>query len=340
MASRISARSRAAQSATGLCLVLGLAWFSQTPAYLQGFPATAWIRGLLRTLGSYYGLVLLLELSLRPERSSPRFPRLASLTAAGSLAALLQTRADAGLGKALAEASSGWTWASFISDQVVSWAVLTGLGTPFVLGLVRLRERFNQEVALRREAQDAALRAKLAPHFIFNTLNTLKAQLELDPRAAGATADRLAALFRQVLERSDRATIPLREELAFVEAYLGIERARLGSRLKVTVEVAEDLEAAELPPMALQALVENAIVHGIAPREEGGEVRIQARWNGEGPFRKLQVRVENPVAPGARPGTGTGLRVLRERLLRPDDLTTGLVGGLFRAEFVWRGAAA
>jgi len=231
-------------------------------------------------------------------------------------------------------------WAQFFSPRVFVWA----FATLVVFGMLRNAEQARaeaaSEAALRREAQDVAMRARLAPHFIFNALNTLKAQTELDPRAAGTTADRLAALLRQVLERADRPTVPLREELEFVEAYLGIERARLGDRLRVRLEVAEDVEGVEVPPMSLQALVENAVVHGIAPREAGGELFISAGWDGTGPFRKLRVRVENPVAHGARPGTGTGLRVLQGRLLRPEDLRTEQRDDRFLAEFIWRGVAA
>ncbi|MGA8892432.1 MAG: histidine kinase, partial [Anaeromyxobacteraceae bacterium] len=189
-----------------------------------------------------------------------------------------------------------------------------------------------------REARDAALRARLAPHFIFNALGTLQAQIEKDPAAAAATTDALARLFRQALAAAERPLVPLREELEFVEAYLGIERARLGGRLRVKIDVPEDLEEVELPPLSLQVLVENAVRHGIAPREDGGEIRLQVRRTGAGENPGIVLTVENPVAPASTPGTGTGLAALRGRLRLPGDLTTGRVGDRFRAEFFW-GAA-
>ena len=207
-----------------------------------------------------------------------------------------------------------------------------------VLGLAFHRlAAHRQEAERQRElaalAAQAALRAKLAPHFLFNTLNTLHAQIETDPKGAQATTDRLAQLFRRLVAVADQAVIPLKEELAFVEGYLGLEQARLGGRLRVSVEVSEDLEAASIPPLSLQVLVENAIKHGVAPLEEGGEVRIGAgRYDGA-----LHLWVEDP-GPGtsAQKGTGTALETLRQRLERPTDLRMEWVEGRHRVSLLWR----
>jgi two-component sensor histidine kinase len=232
-----------------------------------------------------------------------------------------------------------------MSPRVAAWAIFSVALWLLLLRFYRHRAEASAQSRLRREAEDSALRARLAPHFIFNALNTLKAQIELAPTEAAATADRLASLFRQVLSLTDRPTVPLREELAFVEAYLGIERARLGKRLRVRLDIAEELEAATVPTLSLQVLVENAVKHGVAPRQEGGEVLIWARWSGPGSGRRLQVGVESPAAPGARPatasnGTGTGLQALRGRLERPDDLVVDSQADRFRVQFSCRGLAA
>lgn len=182
-------------------------------------------------------------------------------------------------------------------------------------------------------AREQALRAKLAPHFIFNTLNTLHAQIDQDPRGAQATTERLAQLFRQVIEASDQVTIPLKEELAFVEAYLGIEQARLGERLRVSIQVPEELEHAGVPPLSLQVMVENAIKHGVAPLERGGEIRIGAERTGGAVY----LWVEDPGSGlSAHRGTGTALDTLRQRLERPEDLVMGMVDGRYRVGFRWR----
>ena len=197
----------------------------------------------------------------------------------------------------------------------------------------------EQTLAVKRssfdllDAREQALRAKLAPHFIFNTLNTLHAQIEADPRGAQATTERLATLFRQVIEASDQSTIPLKQELSFVEAYLGIEQARLGERLKVRVDIPEELEFAQVPPLSLQVLVENAVKHGIAPLERGGEIRISARRE-DG---ILVVEVSDPgTGIGGQTGTGTALETLRARLASPGDLNLARAGDRTVASFRWR----
>ncbi len=212
-----------------------------------------------------------------------------------------------------------------------------------VIGLVldqveKRRAAADQTARQLREARDAALRARLAPHFIFNALGTLQAQIEKDPAAATATADALARLFRQALAAAGRPTVPLREELEFVEAYLGIERSRLGHRLRVKIDVPEELEQIEVPPLSLQVLVENAVQHGIAPREDGGEVVVRARRSAPGENEGIVLSVENPLAPSSRPGTGNGLETLRGRLANPGDLAVSSSGGVFHAEFRWSAA--
>jgi hypothetical protein len=192
---------------------------------------------------------------------------------------------------------------------------------------------YRETVRLGFDLREQGLRTKLAPHFIFNTLNTLHAQIEADPKGAQVTTENLANLFRELLTVSDRSTIPLKQELAFVEAYLGIEQARLGERLKVTIQVSEELESAEVPPLSLQVLVENAIKHGVAPLEQGGEVRIGAeRRDGV-----LHLWVEDPGTGFSElKGTGTALETLRQRLEKPEDLEMGMVDGVHRVGFRWR----
>jgi hypothetical protein len=326
-------------------LVLGSAGVAQTSFYTRGIPAGSLARWLVDQPPNW-AVIWLFALGTTAGKPSAvpmlRFKRFASVSIAGALVALFLS-AVAGITPEVARgpAPGDVLWIPFLSERQFTWLVMTALGSTAVMHVLRLIESLGREVALRREAQDVALRAKLAPHFIFNALNTLKAQIELDPAGAGATADRLAALFRQVLERTDRSTVPLREELGFVEAYLGIERARLGDRLRVKVEIAEDLESVLIPPLALQVLVENGVKHGVAPQADGGELRIWARWSKEGP-RRLLVGVESPAGDGdaeGAPGTGTGLAALRGRLAQPEDLSLWRREDRFFAEFAWQAAA-
>jgi LytS/YehU family sensor histidine kinase len=115
-----------------------------------------------------------------------------------------------------------------------------GIWLAMVLLVWRLVEVLSQKVheasnqaQLAAEARGLALRSRLAPHFLFNSLATLKAQLRRDPEGAEDSVDHLAAMFRQLVEVVNLTRIPLRRELEFVDAYLSLERARFGSRLQV-----------------------------------------------------------------------------------------------------------
>jgi len=136
-----------------------------------------------------------------------------------------------------------------------------------------------------------------------------------------------------VIEVSERPAIPLKQELTFVEGYLGIEKARLGDRLQVIIDVPGELESVAIPPLSLQVLVENAVKHGISQLEAGGAVRVRATGDGQ----ILVLSVEDPGdGRGAGVGTGTALETLRKRLERPEDLVLAPCTGGFRASFRWR----
>ena len=182
------------------------------------------------------------------------------------------------------------------------------------------RDRELEAVRLQAEltqAQLAALRMQLQPHFLFNTLHTI-ASLVRDGRgeAATTTIARLGELFRQTLGHSQRNEVPLREELGFVEAYLEIEQTRFSDRLAVRFDVDPETLDARFPTMALQPLVENAIRHGIARDPRAGRVEVRARRrNGS-----LCVEVSNdgpaPERGAAERIEGVGLANTRARLAR------------------------
>ncbi len=146
----------------------------------------------------------------------------------------------------------------------------------------QLRERERDEAALRlhtNKMELAVLKAQLNPHFLFNTLNSINALVGSNPEGARQVLARFAEVLRYSLESDRRAMVPLAEELRFVETYLDIEKARFGKRLQVQLEIDNAARSLLVPPMILQPLAENAVRHGIAPKEEGGElsVRIQPR---------------------------------------------------------------
>jgi len=183
----------------------------------------------------------------------------------------------------------------------------------------RFRDREVEAVRLRSqltEAQLAALRMQLQPHFLFNTLHTI-ASLVRDGRAEAAvgTITRLGELFRQTLGNVQRDEVALRDELSFVEAYLEIEQTRFSDRLQVRIQADPDTLEARVPNMALQPIVENAIRHGIAREPDGGRVEVRARR--ENGSLRVEVRNDGPPYAGAEPtGRGVGLSNTRARLQR------------------------
>ncbi len=141
-----------------------------------------------------------------------------------------------------------------------------------------LREELMAKLAT--EAELRALQAQLNPHFLFNALNTLGYLMTASPDRARSTLQDLTQLLRAVLKRSGGDVVTLGEEVALVEAYLAIERARFEDRLRLRMDVPASLRGRSIPPLLVQPLVENAIKHGISPRKEGGEVVVRA-WSEE-----------------------------------------------------------
>jgi LytS/YehU family sensor histidine kinase len=168
---------------------------------------------------------------------------------------------------------------------------------------VRLVEAQLQEQAARAEL--SALQARINPHFLFNTLNTISALLAEEPAKADEVVQTLADLFRYTFKATHVVTVPLAEELDFVEGYLVVERARFGDRLRVEWTIDSEARGARIPGLLLQPLVENAVSHGIAPVPGGGTVRIGARLS----QNRLIVEVEDD---------GVGLRDDAESLIQDD----------------------
>jgi len=135
----------------------------------------------------------------------------------------------------------------------------------------------EQEInKLATEAQLRALRAQVNPHFLFNALTTIGYLVQTAPDRAFETLMKLTSLLRGVL-RTDGEFVTLEQELHLIASYLDIERARFEERLRVSIDVPQELLSVRVPPLLVQPLVENAIKHGITPSRFGGEVRIRAR---------------------------------------------------------------
>jgi anti-sigma regulatory factor (Ser/Thr protein kinase) len=170
---------------------------------------------------------------------------------------------------------------------------------------LRTRElEHERDRKLALQARLASLESRLQPHFLFNTLNAISVLIQDDPDEAERMVERLAALLRFSLDAGARGLVPLADELKIVTDYLEIEQARLGPRLSYALDVRPDAAACEVPPLAVQTLVENSVKHAIAPRPAGGRIRVTASV--EGDRLVLGVWDDGPgLAPAAmRPGHG------------------------------------
>jgi sensor histidine kinase YesM len=184
--------------------------------------------------------------------------------------------------------------------------------------IVRDRELDAARLAAQLStAQLQALQAQVHPHFLFNTLHSASMLSLLDPPAAHRVLVQLSDLLRRTLGSSRRLEVPLREELDFLERYLGIEQMRLGERLRVVLDADEEALGALVPSLLLQPLVENAVRHGVSRRPNGGTVSVRAGVRGDRLL--LEVEDDGPGLPpaGARSDRqGLGLPNVRERLER------------------------
>jgi LytS/YehU family sensor histidine kinase len=170
--------------------------------------------------------------------------------------------------------------------------------------------------AIAARTQLAALRAQLQPHFLFNALHTVMQLIPVDPLRAAEAAELVGDLLRTTLEEQ-RDEVTVREEWTFVSRYLELERIRFGDRLVVRAELPDALLGHRVPSFALQTLVENAVIHGAAPRVAPTEIVVAGSTSATA--LKLSVRnsggVKREAGTGNREaGTGTGLARLREQL--------------------------
>ena len=200
---------------------------------------------------------------------------------------------------------------------------------------IRTRERLTKQALVAARAELQALRAQLDPHFLFNTLHSLTQLAQEDSKATEVSLERFGDLMRYVLRagRERVAEVAVEDELAFLRNYLALEQLRLGDRLRVVEEVDPDALELGMPPLLLQPLVENAVRHGIAPRRDGGRLRLAASLDGGSLVFDVADDGAGAEADAWRHADRLGLSLVRRQLeLRfPDtsrmEVTTGPGGG-------------
>lgn len=194
------------------------------------------------------------------------------------------------------------------------WTYLTVIAAANAFAYFRRVHRQELEQAELEQALATSelhvLKSQLQPHFLFNTLHSISSLIEFDGRRAKAMVIKLSSLLRATLEHQSLELIPLSKEMNFVEAYLELEKVRLGDRLEVRWNVPPELGQMLVPDLVLQPLIENAVVHGIANSRHGGWIEIRGQRDGD----VLELRIQNTVGPKRESGLGIGLQNTRDRL--------------------------
>ncbi len=171
--------------------------------------------------------------------------------------------------------------------------LISGIIGALVLRYFYLQFQWREQKQAELRARIEALQARIKPHFLFNSMNTIASLISIDPQRAEDAVLDLSTLFRATLN-NQMMLIPLEDELALCRRYLNIEALRLGDRLNIDWQLDLGLNTNEtqlkIPPLTLQPLVENAIYHGIQPRTEGGTITIKSHCHHE----TIYILISNP----------------------------------------------
>lgn len=168
-------------------------------------------------------------------------------------------------------------------------AIMSAAIYAVILRYFYIQQQWKLHLLAHSKAEIQALRARIRPHFLFNSMNTIASLIALRPERAEKAVEDLADLFRASLNEQNDNT--LADELKLTRSYLDIESLRLDERLQIKWDVDSSLESTEIPALCLQPLVENAIYHGIEPLPKGGTIGISASKEGQ----KLVLTVGNPI---------------------------------------------
>jgi two-component system sensor histidine kinase AlgZ len=197
--------------------------------------------------------------------------------------------------------------------------VFGNLGIASIISAVLLRyfyvaHQWRRNVEMEAQSRVAALQARIRPHFLFNSMNTIASLTRSNPALAEQAVEDLADLFRASIGEAGHQ-IEMRDELEMARVYQRIEQLRLGERLVVDWQTQQLPARALIPALTVQPLLENAIYHGIEPRADGGTVTVTGEQHGD----MLYISVANPLPPGAglnrHEGNRMALANIRERLL-------------------------
>jgi hypothetical protein len=276
--------------------------------------STGLTAGLVVNWAIFFGVIVLLTHLLRDQirkhqwLSMPRWksgPRLLAASILVGLCSALQVIGlDALTARALQNVSAVLSVSLGLIGMSIMWTLL-------YVAITATRRTAEMHAGLR-EAQLRALEGQVNPHFLFNSLNTIRGMIVEDPAIAQDMVTRLANILRYNLEGEKSSTVPLEREIEIVADYLAIESIRFDDRLTVRMEIQPSAAQAQVPSMLIQTLVENAVKHGIGARTDGGEIVIRAGIrNGA---LALEIVNSGQLSPPNGQSTQIGLSNARQRL--------------------------
>jgi two-component system LytT family sensor kinase len=297
-----------------LCQILGWGSYAAVGIWLAGI-RVGFSRGLVVGYGIFFVAITLLThlfrgeihkrqwLSLPLRKAAPRL-------AGGAILVSLCGAAEVIGVDSISGGASHWN-RSTSSYLIVNLTIACLLWTVLYVAITATRRALEMRLHLR-EAQLRALENQVNPHFLFNSLNTIRGMIVEDAAVAQDMVTRLANILRYNLQRERSSTVPLEREMEIVADYLAIESIRFDDRLTVRMEIDPTARQAQVPSMLVQTLVENAVKHGIGSRTEGGEIVIRAALrNG---VLSMEVVNSGQLSAPREGATQIGIANARERL--------------------------
>jgi len=189
-----------------------------------------------------------------------------------------------------------------VSSVLITWALIR---------YFYIQDQWQKQIQKLSDARLNALQARIKPHFLFNSLNSIASLISIDTSRAEQAITDFSALMRRTFMHKDKF-ISIEEELLWVNQYLAIEKLRLDTRLSYQIECLGSLKKIKIPVLCLQPLIENAVIHGIAPLEKGGEITINISKK----KNMLLINVKNPHrVHDSNSSNGMALANISERLL-------------------------
>lgn len=223
-------------------------------------------------------------------------------------------------------------WPDFAWQQLISHVGISAIVGAIVLRYLYELQRQHERQLAESRARVQALQARIRPHFLFNSMNTIASLTRVDAELAEQVVEDLSDLFRASLSDASQAST-LGKELALAEGYLRIESQRLGDRLKVAWDLQDLPMSAPMPALLLQPLLENAVYHGVEPSLNGGEIEVVGRYR----RGVINLSVSNNLPEdntNVRKGHKIAQANVRERLQanfsEQADMRVGMVDGRYQ----------